>query len=836
MRDLLRDGAGKALFSLAFLLLLATVSGAQESGTIVDVGVQGNRVATTSLILGVSSLEKGSALSPTMIQETIKRLYGLGIFSDVSLTMDRVTGGIKITILVKELPKLSGLEFSGNKAIKAKELNEKLRFGIGGYISPFLIHQKQEEILRLYSEKGYFRAAISPSLEYSKDSSEALLKYRINEHSKVKVSDVIVTGNSRVQAKNLVKKMRNRKRGFLRSSDFAQDKYEEDLVNVIAEYHKRGFVDAYLISDSTSIDTTANRMKIFLSVYEGPRYHFGNVQFKNNKVIDSTRLVSKLKFHPGDIFDGETDEKSLYIQSLSELYTTYQDIGHLHVRIADQKSTRADSILDITYDITEGLPAHVNMIKIVGNTKTKDKVIRREMSMLPGQIFDRARLLRSVRDVMALNFFTNVTPMPVNLPNGDVDIEVKIEEKATGQISAGAGYNSQDKLVGTLSMGIPNFAGNGQNLSFSVDFGKSRSSYSVSFTEPWFRGRPTLVGADVYFTRRSGLEDYTEGRQGGSLSVGRRLRWPDDYFHAYAAYRLERNQFKGFSEAYRIARSYKSYSYFDQDLSHDFDASKDLLVARSIHSPYPGSLLDYEEKWLTASRLSFTISRDSRNLPEFATRGSQFAYTFENTGGFLGGFWHYQRHTIMMAKFIPVVGSIALAAKIKYALVTSPDGDDRILATDRFTPGGVGYTYDGVVRGYDDGSLTPDTLAKQTDTTFLFAGPPYSDPHRAIDTSYTLSHPRIPGKYVLVSNVELQVPIMKQQLYGILFFDAGNSWLHAGDIKGFGSLYKSVGFGFRIVVPGIGMIGFDFGYPLNNILNQKKGWRPQFQIGNTFGR
>ena len=816
-----------ALFLLISLISTADIIQAQENYNVVDVVVEGNKVASKSLILGVSSLEIGTPLTATNTAETIRRLYGLGIFSYIRIEAEPVNGGLKVYLIVKELPKLSDLEFEGNKKIKTSELKDKLNLGVGGYISPYLIDRGGNEIKDLYAKKGYFQAEVVPALTYSNDSFTAVLKYRINEKSKVKVEKVVLIGNSRVHASQLIKKMRNRKRGFLKSSDFAQDKFDDDLKKVIDEYHHLGFIDAYMISDSTSINKETNRMTIYLYVYEGPEYYFGKATFKNNKEIPTSVLKKQLKFKEGQVFDADR-----YDESLQEIYSVYYDIGHLHINIVDNRTTRADSIIDISYDISEGLPSNIHFVKIVGNTKTKDKVIRRELKTFPGQKFNRAILIRSIRDAMALNYFTNVTPTPLNLPNGDVDIEYKVEEKQTGQISAGAGYNSQDKLVGNLGMGIPNFRGNGQSLNFNIDFGSRRNSFSLSFTEPWLFGRPTLLGIDLYTLNRRWFSDYTEGRNGGSIKLGRRLRWPDNFSRIFGSYRLERDRYYDFDAAFITNNSYKtSYWYNKPDNATTFD----YLLGQVTHKPYPGSILAYNEAWLTSSQISLTISRDSRNLPEFATSGSQITYTFEKTGGILGGFWDYQKHMLTVAKFIPLFWKFAIAAKVQYGAITSSSGDDsKILLSDRFTPGGTAY--DGIVRGYDDGILTPDSLITQSDTAYIYndstalVGVDPPDSIVVTNGSYT----RVRGNYMLVSNIELQFPIVEHQIYTLLFFDAGNSWLHRKDIKPFTDLYKGVGAGFRIVVPGIGTIGFDFGYALDEVRGYKKGWKPHFQIGTTF--
>lgn len=811
-------------------MVLCTATAAQENPRVVKLDVVGNRIATPSLILGVAAIDLGSPLTPTAVQESIHRLYSLGIFRDVRIEAEEVIGGLQVYIVVSELPKLSALEFTGNSKISDKDLRNELNLGVGGYISPFLVYQKKEEIRTKYANKGYFQAEVIPELVYTADSSQASLTYRIKEHSKVKVEKVIVTGNQRVKDGDLVGKMRNRKRGFLRSSDFAQDKYEEDLEKVVAEYNKRGFIDAYVISDSMSIDSVRNRMTIHLTVYEGPEYYFGDVKIVNNEVLPEKLLLDRLKFRKGEVFNGKEYEESLY-----EMYSAYQEIGHLHVRINDERATRSDSILDVTYTISEGLPSKINLVRIVGNTRTKDHVIRREIKSYPGQTFNRSLLIRSVRDVMALNYFANVEPVPLDLPSGDVDLEFRIEEKQTGQVSAGAGYNSQDKVVGTVGMGIPNFRGMGQSLSFNVEFGSNRNSFSVSFTEPWAFGRPTSLGTDLYSINRRWYDEYTEARQGGAIRVGRRLRWPDNYFRVYAAYRLERTRYNDFRDTFVSQNSFNIYNWIEtngepgwQTSPTDSSAADSLAIVQL--GPYPGSILEYNEQWNAASRISLTLVRDSRNLPEFATSGSRISYTFEQTGGPMGGFWEYQKHQFEVAKFFPIWGGIAIAAQSEIGAIRAPRGDRRILLSDRFTPGGTNY--DGIVRGYDDGELTPDSIVTQGDTTF-YRLTPGGEPE---ETRYPGSfRARVRGKYMWVTNIELQVPIIRQQLYLLGFFDAGNSWLRHEDINTKLKLYKSVGFGFRLLVPGIGTIGFDFGYPLDEFVgNEKKSWKPHFQVGTTF--
>ncbi|HDL03068.1 MAG TPA: hypothetical protein ENH25_02930, partial [candidate division Zixibacteria bacterium] len=406
-----------------------------QSFNVVDIKIEGNRQATSNLILSVVGIKKGDDLTATVTQDALRRLYGLGFFKDIEILAEEVTGGLNIIIKVTELPKLRNLIFEGNKEIKSGKLKDELGLTTSHYLSNNLVFEKKNKIIDLYGEKGYFMADVKYELKYNDDSTQADLIYKINEGSKVKVEKVFLTGNVRVKADDIIGKMRNRKRGFLKSSNFDKEKYPEDKDKIIEYLHQQGYIDAYLKSDSIAVDSASNKMSIYLDIYEGPRYYFGKTTFSGNEVLPANILEKALKYREGEIFDNEKFDESFY-----ELYFLYQEKGHLHVRLIDDRKTR-DTLIDINFDIAEGLPSEVNLVRIIGNTRTKEKVIRREMTLRPGQVFHRSLLLRSIRDIMQLNYFGNVTPDIIDLPSGDVDLTVTVEEKPTAQVSAGAGYS-----------------------------------------------------------------------------------------------------------------------------------------------------------------------------------------------------------------------------------------------------------------------------------------------------------------------------------------------------------------------------------------------------------
>jgi outer membrane protein insertion porin family len=733
--------------------------------TISSIDVRGNVTTDKSLILSVSDLTIGSILTSTSSQDAIRHIYALGLFSDVSILGD-VTGNnnIALTIDVDEYPRVVEITYEGNKEIKDNNLREVDSLKIGQVISPNEALNAINRVKEHYQDKGYFLVEIETDFSKMDDSQiDNILKFKVKEGPKIRIKEIKFVGNEKYTDRKLAGKMGNKPKGFLRSGNFDPAKHDEDKEKIVDFYKEKGYIDAAVVSDSIIIDENDPRwMTVQMEIYEGVRYHFGESTFFGNKVYGEKALNHQLKYKPGDIYNPQTFE-----ESMTELYSLYQEDGYIHSRIYENITT-SDSILDIQFEISEGVPARINKIEIAGNTKTKEKVIRREMFSRPGQVFRRSVLMRSVRNVMLLNYFSNVVPDFKVLPNGDVDLIMEMEEKPTGQFNAGAGYSGQDKLVGTVSLGMPNFRGNGQTVSLSVEFGSNRNSVQLSFSEPWFYGTPTSFSTSIYNLNRRWYEDFWEGQRGISLRLGRRLKWPDDYFRVYSSYRLE------------------DVRYFDFDDSTSY-----------------AELQGLGEEWFRTSSITTTIVRDSRNLPMFPTSGATYTFINEYAGGPIGGDWEYHKHVFEVSQFVNIFWKFVLAGRIKVGVVDSPDGSDGVPFSEKFSPGGT--STDGIIRGYDDGKVTPRNASGQN----------------------------VRGRSLLIYNAELQFPIVDQQIYAMLFADAGNSWEAGYQISPFNrdELYKSYGVGFRIVVPGVGVIGFDFAYGINA---DEPGWKPHFQVGTTF--
>jgi outer membrane protein insertion porin family len=763
------------IFALLGLILCQICFGAVIS----RVEVKGNRSVDQSLIVNMSGLVANSELKPSVVQEAVKRIYAMKLFSDVQIEGAESEEGVILTIAVKEYPRVKEVEISGNQRIKTEDLNEKINIAAGKVITPLDVKKATSQVISLYNEKGYLSAQIHSELVQAELPDEVILKLKIDEGRKVQIKKIYVKGSQALKASKIRKQMKNKEDRWWRGGEFKPDQYEEDKEKIIEFYKKKGFLDAQIVSDSVWYGPEKKNLFIQIVLSEGEKYKFGKVSWEGNKLFASEKLDRLLKFKEGDIYSQEK-----YEETLGDIYFLYQEDGHLYTQVEDKTTTRGN-VVDITYHITEGVPANVHYVYIRGNTKTKDKVIRRELSILPGQRFRRSFLMRSLRDVMYLNYFSNVEPDYEVLENGDIDLTISVEEKPTGQIMFGAGYSARDKLVGNIGLGIPNLFGNGQQLKLNWDFGKRRQTIELSFTEPWFRDTPTSVGFDIYQINRKWYEDFTEENRGFGLRLGRRLSWPDNYFRIYWRYRWEQIRY---------------YDFADPQLWIDPDTGDSVLV------PHYLSEVDWPRNSATTS---ITLVRDSRDLPQFATRGSVLSWNSELGTEFLGGDFSYHKHIFQASYYLSAFWKFVLAAHLKAGVLDGRDKDSPEIYGERFSPGGTDP--DGMIRGYPDGSIGPlDSQGRD-----------------------------LRGRSLLVYNLELQYPLVEQQMYFLLFADAGNAWLSGKAMRPLAiqhksdrDLFRSLGLGARLVIPGMGVIGFDFGYGFDGL--DKGEWRPHFQFGTTF--
>ena len=515
---------------------------------------------------------------------------------------------------------------------------------------------------------------------------------------------------------------------------------------LLVRYSLEETIPALMQYDSVN---TASYVRIHIELKEGRRYYAGRVHFMGNEVLSNAFLQAQVRLDSGDVFD-----YYLYEATRKAITDSYREDGYLFVQMDETKIFTNDSIVNLSYALREGLPAQIHKVHIRGNTKTKDRVIRREVKLYPGDTYRQSLLERSFRDILQLNYFDNVVPDIQPVAEQDVDLVFSVVEReaGTGQFGAGAAYSQADGLVFTLNLSIPNCCmGDGRAASMNAEYGVDKKGISMGFAEPWLFDTPTKIGVSANYTWWRGYFWPDVTRYGGSVYIGRRLTWPDDYFYAQTGITWQRNE----------------------------------------QGPnVPGSLIRYTGN---EASLDFVIIRDDKNLPIFPTEGSRYVLSSSwAIPGFLYGDFSFLQTDLSIKWWFPLyTDKLALGVTNEFGVITGSSLQYRTL----YQMGGA-LGYKGLMRGYTAGSLGAFRL----------------------------------GRSYQYFGAELTWPIAPNRFYLLpLFFDAGNvfgevysssekvskdigSPLREWDIS---SLKRDFGFGFRVIVPMLGIIGFDFAWPLD---------------------
>jgi len=757
--------------AMVFLLPIA-VSAQRQSTKLLGITVEGNKTADATIIQMNSGLTAGKDINSDDIQKAIKNLWSLKLFSDVEIIIDKeVAGGVYLIIKVKEYPRLEKIELVGNKKIKKDDIDKELDFYRGQVLSTYQINKAKRKIKKLYADKGYLLVEITAETYDSEKEDKVILRYKIKEGNKVQIKKINFLGNDHFSDSKLRKQFKETKEDrWWRGADFNDKKYREDLDKVIEFYRKEGFRDAEIVRDSVYYDAAKKDIFIDVTVNEGNQYYIGDITWEGNELFPVEQLRSLLGFEKGDVYNSEKLQKAL----AERLGSLYYDSGYIYSRIDPREKPVAKDTVNIHFLISEGKPVKVNLIHIAGNTKTKEKVVRRELRIAPDMIFSKALLERSQRDVWILNYFSDVKIDYWPVGEDKIDLKFTVEEKSTDMANMSAGWSERDKIIGSIGVAMNNLFGNGQQLSFDWNFGRYYRSFQIGFTEPWLMDTPTLAGFSFYDTNRDSYYiGYRQKSAGGQFRIGRRFRWPDNYFRGDWIYRIDRTELSDF--------------------------------AQSIIEANPRNIVG--EDWpLVSSSITQIVTRNSLNRPEFPTEGSEVSFSSEFSGGIMGGNVGYQKYMLSASWFTPAIWKFVLYNHTTVGYLDGWTKNSRIPYLEYFFLGGEGMSRSTPLRGYDD-------------------------PLAGYATSPG-------GKVMLKYTTEIRFPIIPNPtMFGLIFAEAGNTWENVSDTDPF-DLKRSVGIGARIFMPMIGIIGFDYAYGFDNIdYNTGKifgQWKPHFVFGKSF--
>ena len=819
--------------------------------TIASIETLGNKYIDKNLIIIQSNLSFNQKIKipGNEISLAIDNLWKQDYFSHVAILIKKIDGNkIHLIIQVNERPRLSKFSIRGIGKAEAKSLREELTVKAGMVINEDMLNRLRREVKKHYFKKGFYGVKID--LKQDKEDTlpnKEILRIFIAKGSKVRVQDIEFVGNVDLTDAelrgSLSKTIRKRKKIKLwKSSKFIEDEYNEDKKGIITKYNSKGYRDASIVFDSI-YQINENRVAIKIKVNEGRQYKFRHILFSGNNKYSSQDLSKVLGIKKGDIYDNSLLEERLQSsQNGTDIASLYMDDGYLFFGIQAVETNVENDSIDIEIRLNERTQATYNRIIIKGNTKTSDHVVLRELRTKPGQKFSKSDITRSLRELSQLGYFDpqamGVNPIP-NPQDGTVDIEYTVSEKANDQIelSGGWGGNNRNRnfqnvnpqlmqqggfggFVGTLGLTLNNFStrklfkpsmwnplpsGDGQRLSIRAQSnGLFYQSYNFSLTEPWLGGKkPNSFTTSLYRTNQSfdSKKNNDPTKQfiritGASISLGKRLKWPDDFFSAFYSLSLQQYDLQNAGGAFGLQ--------INTGKSNNLEF-KYVLTRSSVNEPiFPTTGSTYSFSIAATPPISLLSSKDYTKLNET----EKFKWI------------EYHKWKFDAENYNKLFGKFVLATKVRFGYLGYYNKVIGYSPFERFMVGGSGLNSFGQIgteiismRGYPDRSITENAVG-----------------------SSTTSGATIFNKYTC----EIRYPVTNSpsaSIYLQTFVEAGNAWVNTRNFNPF-DLKRTAGVGVRLFLPMFGLLGLDYAYGFDwRTLNRGLTDKPaqfHFFIGQQF--
>lgn len=765
--------------------------------------ISGINYFNPSTIRAISGLSVGDKLKipGEKITKAIRNLWDQKLFANVSLSATRIDGEmIFLDIYIEELPRLSKFKFTGVKKGKQKDLREEIELIRGKVVTENLLINTKNVVKNYFVKKGFLDAAVNIIQE--EDTSVAnnvILIIDINIGERVKIKDINFSGNGAIKSGKLRRSLKDTKRSraynIFTSSKYIPHAFDEEKPAIIEKYNEKGYRDAKIGFD-TIYRVSEKRVSIDIIVEEGNQYYFRDIKWVGN-TVHSTKVLNRiLDIKKGDTYNKKILDSRLFMnQNGRDVSSLYLDDGYLFFQVNPVEVKIENDSIDFEMRIYEGKQARINRVIIVGNDKTNDHVVRREIRTLPGELFSRSDIIRTQRELMQLGYFNpetmGVNPKP-NQENGTVDIEYVLEEKPSDQIELSGGWGG-GRVVGSLGVSFNNFsarnlfkkgawrplpAGDGQRLSLRAQStGLGFQAYSMSFVEPWLGGRkPNSLSVSLTHTNLNNTSgDITQSFKtyGASLGLGRRLKFPDDFFTLYneASYQ------------YYVIDNYTVLDGFSNGFANNLSFKH--VLSRNSAGPSP--------IYPTTGATTTLTLRHTLPYSWFRAADTDYdAMTVQERNLFVEYHkWKFQ--TSWFSKLTHSKRAFVLNTKAGFGYLGSFNKELGTSPFERFYLGGDGLTGFNqfvareviALRGYGAGDLSPSAGA-------------------SFVTKYT---------------AELRYPFSlnpSATIFGLVFGEAGNSWDTFNKVNPF-EVYKSAGVGIRIFMPMFGMLGLDWGYRFDDI-------------------
>ncbi|MBN1405643.1 MAG: outer membrane protein assembly factor BamA [Candidatus Omnitrophica bacterium] len=737
------------ILQLGFLFLAAKCPAEeiQKQKTITDITIEGNKAVSADTILMRIKTKQGRPFIQKQLDEDIKSLYSIGFFSDVSVKTQDYKDGVRVIFSVVEKSVIKKIVFQDRVSLREANLLKEMESKINSVLSERTLSYDVKKLKAYYHKKGFPLVDVSYRTEINADN-EATVYIIIDEKMQYRIKKIIFKGNKALNDNALLAVMTTKTAWWFRSGILDTAALLDDIDKIKSFYQGKGYLDV-TADDEAEYNKEQKGIFITIEINEGLQYTVGNIVLKGNTVFENNQISKELEMKKGAPYNPEQLRNDVI-----RIQTLYFDKGYMNCKaIPETLLDKNNQSIDIAYVITEGQINYVNMVRVTGNTKTKDVVIRREVRLYPGDKYEGEKLRRSKERLYNLGYFEEIIfdTEPTSEPDKK-DLVVNVKEAKTGEFSFGGGYSSVDRLIGFVQveqrnfdiMNFPNFTGAGQDFVLRGEFGTARRNYELSFTEPWMLGYPLSFGFDLYSLqtlRKTELGyGYDEEHQGGDLRLGKEFT---DYDRADLKYTLE-----------------------------------DVKIS-DVPSDASGALKDEEGK-NTISTIALTLTRDTRSNKFSPIDGYLISGTGENGGGFIGGDKDFVKLRAMGSSYFNYATKLVLELRGEVGWVDKYDDSPTVPIYERFFAGGANS-----IRGYKERAIGPH----DSNT---------GDP--------------IGGNAIMIGNIELTYPIFKNFKIAA-FYDIGNVWEKSNDL-GNGDFKSGTGLGVRVNTP-IGPVKIDAGYPLD---------------------
>ena len=759
------------------------------SGALIkEIQVQGNKRLEKDVVLNRLKTEAGEPLDREKVREDIQALYALGYFDVVEVETQGSPTAPTVIYRVKEKPVLSELTFEGNSELKTDELQEASGLKTFEIFNQSKLKDGIDKMQKLYEEKGFYLTKISPIIKDGENADQVSLLIKIEENDKVKVKKIHFIGNKKLSDEYLKGRISTQEEGYFTaissSGQFKQDAFERDTQILRFIYYNQGYVKAKI--DRPQVTFTPDKLGIYITirVEEGEQYSVGDVDYAGDLLFPTEKLKETSNIQKNKIFAYDVLQRDL-----SDLQALYGDLGYAYANVIPR--TRFDDAakrVDLVFEFDKGNKVHFGRINVVGNSKTRDKVLRRELKIKESELYHETRRRESLENIQRLGFFEEVnfkTSTPVNQPDV-MDVDIVVKERNTGQIQIGAGYSTNSGFALQGSVQQTNFRGLGQNLGVSLQLSKDYNQYDVSFTEPYYNDTEWSLGGRAFQSETSGRLDYNERKTGASLFTSHPIA---EYLRAGGSYTFTNTRLS---------------SVKDTDGSNLTDPDLFPLSTANGDSGLIGTYIEY----------------DTRNDRWRPTKGIYSKLSYSNSG-LLGGNLKFYRAGADYRFFKNLFWDVVWRNSFSYARIESSEKGKDVPFNELYVLGGP-YS----LRGYRYA-----TVGKRKQSKFLedkYAQPPWNitDPaERKIKANRVFG-----GEQQILYQTEMMYPLIREaDMYGVLFYDIGQ----AEDDISAENFYSDWGFGIRWFSP-LGPLRFEWGFPIKRDSNYHDASVFEFSIGTPF--